>query len=147
MTEAKLQHELVMWFSRNYPSMRGLFFEVNNDTYNRNHAMKRKSMGMVKGVADMLLITDYADVAGIELKAPGTYHKTSHIKQQLYWGERLIKAGGFYIMSSDQIILKEFIASVIHNFPSASELQFAAMKDVREALFDADLKNKKSIKL
>ena len=114
MTESQLQHQLIMWFSQSYPQFNGLLFEVNNDTYNVNHAQHRRAMGMVRGVSDLLLVSPHTGViTAIELKAPGSKHKTEHIKRQLEWGETVINAGGNYIMSSDLYTLQTVIKMIV----------------------------------
>src|SRR6056297_498023 len=110
MTEQQLQHEIVMWFSQQYPQHRGLLFEINNDTQAMKQAMKRRAMGMIAGASDLGLINpNNGQFIGIELKAPGSRHKLKHIKQQVEWGQKLIDAGGMYVMTSQIENVRGFI--------------------------------------
>jgi hypothetical protein len=111
-SEKKLQAELVLWFGQTYPDFKKLFFEVNNDTYSDNHRFSRKAMGMVAGVADMLLISPFTGrVLGIELKAKDSKHPSVKIQNQLNWGDELIKTGNSYIMSCDIEEIKDIISA------------------------------------
>ena len=75
MTEKQLQAKLIINFGQKYPQHRELLFEVNNDTYSRNHAAARKAVGMVPGVSDLIVVTHYSGkILGIELKAVGSVH-------------------------------------------------------------------------
>lgn len=133
-TEAQLQHDVIVWFSQEYPDFRGLLFEVNNDTYNRNHAMKRRSLGMIKGVSDLVfIIPSNGHVAGIELKAPGTTHQMDHVKNQVSWGKTLIDNDGYFIISSSKEDVKYFITSLIEgDFHAAETIQNGWIKYVDE---------------
>src|SRR6056297_1637998 len=116
MTEQQLQHSIVMWFSQQYPQYRGLLFEINNDTQAMKQAMKRRAMGMIAGASDLGLINPWnGQFIGIELKAPGSRHKLDHIKQQVEWGQKLIDAGGIYLMSSEIETIKMFISDIIED--------------------------------
>ena len=123
MNEDQMQAYIVKWFSNTYPEFRGLLFEINNDTANVKHAMKRRAMGMISGVSDLLFISPQGRVVGIELKAPETRHKTTHIISQLAWGELVGEVGGLYIISAsiDEVIM--FINEIINfNFDLANKI-------------------------
>lgn len=101
-SENKTQHTFIMWFGQKYPEHRGLLFEVNNNVYSLHHASKRRSMGMVAGVADLILVLpNSGKIAGIELKAPGSTHNKDHIRQQVEWGKKVVDNGGFYYITSN----------------------------------------------
>lgn len=121
--EDKLQAEIVLWFGQTWPQYQQLFFEVYNNTTNIRHAMHRRSMGMRTGVADMPLIQPNTGIlCGIEFKAPGSTYSYSEIEHQINWGKSLIENGGYYIMSSDKILIKSFIEAIIINDIVAIEL-------------------------
>lgn len=114
MTESRLQHELVMWFGQKYPQYRNYLFMVHNENENFKQLNYRKSMGQIAGVSDLIFINpNNGTVSGIELKAPGSTHKTEHIKRQLAWGKSIIKAGGRYIITSNLEAVKFFITEQI----------------------------------
>ena len=96
-----------MWFSQKYPELYGCLWAVFNED-----SKHKKALGMHKGASDlMLMINGY--FAGIEVKAPASVHKRTHIEQQIEWGSNIIKHGGFYCMSSDIDIIKKFIETII----------------------------------
>lgn len=134
--EDKLQASIVMWFGQKWPEYQQLLFEVNNNPVNIKHAMHRRSMGMRAGVADLILIQpDYGVCCGIELKAPGSSYSYSEIEHQLKWGENSIDNGGYYIMSSDIELIKEFIEAVIDdNIFLIPECEILAKKHINDQL-------------
>ena len=120
MNEDQTQAHIIKWFSNTYPEFRGLLFEVNNDTKSIKHAMKRRAMGMISGVSDLLFITPQGRVAGIEIKAPETRHKTTHIINQLSWGNLVIETGGLYLISASIDEIMMFVNEIINfNFERA----------------------------
>lgn len=117
--EDRIQHEFIMWFGQTWPEYRQLMFEVNNDTHSAGQANYRKSKGMISGVSDLILILpNNGKVVAIELKAPGSVHKIDHIKNQLDWGNRVVKNGGFYFMTSQILVLQRHIHSLIYHTKS-----------------------------
>ncbi len=121
-TEAQLQYEIVVWFSQEFPDFRGLLFEVNNDTYNMKHAMKRRSMGMIKGISDLIfIIPNNGRIVGIELKANNSRHTKTHIQSQINWGKTLIENGGNYLITSSAGDVKTFINNLIRNYTEKVE--------------------------
>ena len=111
--EAKLKHNIVKWHSQTYPERHGALWEVNNDTHGMKQAMHRRAMGMISGVADLHIIAGGRSGA-IELKAPGSRHGTEHIRNQFTWGAVFAENGGWYIMSSDEIEIREFMQAFIN---------------------------------
>ena len=104
-----LQHKVVMNFSQCYPQHYGCLWAVFNED-----SKHKKALGMHSGASDLQFFI-FGIFGGIELKAPGSTHKTSHIKQQIEWGENLVKNGGYYLMSSNYNLINEFIESAIKN--------------------------------
>ncbi len=147
MTEQQLQHKLIMWFSQQYPQHRGLLFEINNDTEALKQAMKRRAMGMIAGASDLGFIDpNNGHFIGIELKAPESRHKLQHIKQQIEWGQKIIDAGGMYIMCSDLEDISDLILSIMKgNNRRAREIFDAYWNDVWEKIDEAQMKWKKSV--
>ncbi len=142
MKEKKLQYELVVWFSQEYPQLRGLFFEANNDTYNVKHAMKRRSMGMISGVSDLIFVMPKTSViVGIELKAPKSVHSKQHIQNQITWGEQIIANGGYYLITSSLTKAKNFIKWLINNHVGlAISCQDICLNFVKEQYYKKTIK-------
>lgn len=55
-TEEQLQREIVIWFNNQKRHARGLLFMVHNTPRNRIDGARLKSMGMVSGVSDLVLL-------------------------------------------------------------------------------------------
>lgn len=110
--EEKLQHEIVKFHSHRWPERHGMLFEVNNDTQGMKQAMHRRSMGMVSGAADLIMIHN-GTIAGIEVKAPGSRHNPDHIRNQIEWGHQLGANWGWYLISSDENKIKAFMCALV----------------------------------
>jgi len=116
MSEARIQHDLIMWFGQNYPQYRNLLFLVHNETMSKQQGTKLKSMGLIAGVSDLIFINPKGGKSvGIELKAPKSTHKKTHIQQQLFWGADLINAGSNYLITSNLLHAKKFIVALLQN--------------------------------
>jgi hypothetical protein len=143
MNENRLQFDLVMWFSNEYPELRGHLFEVYNNPANIKHALHRRGMGMIAGVSDLIFVVpDYAIIAGIEIKAPRSRHTKEHVKNQLEWGLKIIKTGGFYLIASNLQDCQGFIAALINkNTLKARKIEKQNLKYLQIQLKD----NNKSV--
>lgn len=142
MNENKIQHEVVKWFSQKYPQYRGLLFEVNNNPANVKHALKRRAMGMISGVSDLIfIIPRTGKVAGIEVKAPQSVHSKQHIENQMEWGRGVVGNRGFYLMQSDVNSIMNFIEClIIGDFNKARLICDYANSNIKNQM------NKKTIK-
>jgi hypothetical protein len=56
LTEARLQSECYMFFHNNYPHLRGLYFEIFNNSFSACSGAKHKAMGRIPGVGDSCLL-------------------------------------------------------------------------------------------
>ena len=56
MTENKLQQQIFTWHWNHFPKERGLLFMVHNSASNRIQGARLKSMGMLRGVSDMIYL-------------------------------------------------------------------------------------------
>lgn len=138
MLEAEIQHDLIMWFGQIWPNLRPLLFEVNNDTFSAKNAKYRKSKGMIAGVSDLVFIKYKA---GIELKAPGSNWPKSHIEKQLNWGHVLIENRGYYLITSDLGIAKNFLTClVLGKFDEAIEIQTDCLELVKKQFENKTIK-------
>jgi hypothetical protein len=98
-SEERLQQECFRWFWNTYPQYRGLLFHVpNGGTRNSREAAKLKTMGVVRGVSDFILLFDGTAYC-IELKRPDG--KGSQSKSQKGW-ESTVRDNGFryYVINS-----------------------------------------------
>lgn len=90
--EDKLQSDIVRKFSELYPERRGQLYHPANE---RNHIIQvfqAKGLGIVAGVADLIYINTYQDVA-TELKVHGRWHDREHIEKQVWWAKVWEKQG------------------------------------------------------
>ncbi len=114
--EDRFQHEFIMFFGQTWPEHRDRLFEVYNNPKNEAHGAYRKSMGMQKNVSDLVLQRpEFGTLVGIECKAPNSEWSRDKILNQFNWGLETIKQGGFYIMTSNMDLLKEFITAIMNN--------------------------------
>jgi len=68
MNEDQFQAATFMYLNNNYPELRGLLFHVPNEgAKSKFEGAKLKSMGVVAGVPDLILVSP---MCGIELKMP-----------------------------------------------------------------------------
>jgi len=67
--EEMLQSDCTQWFWNTYPSQRRMLFHVDNNSYNAVIGAKKKALGVVKGVSDLIFIVENR-VIFIEMKTP-----------------------------------------------------------------------------
>jgi hypothetical protein len=67
-TEARIQSECVQWLWNERPEMRGRLFEINNNPLNKIDGARRKAMGMIAGVSDLILLREGKTPICIEMK-------------------------------------------------------------------------------
>lgn len=115
MQENRFQHDFIMWFGQTWPEYRNLLFMVHNEAKSKKEASYLKSMGLISGASDLALIQpNHGHFCGLELKASGSIHSVDHIQNQINWGRKVIENNGFYLMSSDMGLLKEFITGLVN---------------------------------
>ena len=132
MDEKRLQYEFILWFGQTYPNYRRLLFLVNNDA-----RTARVELGMITGVSDLVFcIPNTAEFCGIELKVAETRHKVNHLRNQLSWGDLIIKNGGYYIMADNLDDIKTFITELLPNgnIERSIKLMHACNNSVKEKL-------------
>ena len=66
-SEEKLQAECFQWHWNTYPMERQMLFCVNNNSMNKIEGNKKKAVGVVAGISDLIFIGD-GEVVFIELK-------------------------------------------------------------------------------
>lgn len=84
--EEKLQSEIAVFFSQQFPKKYGKLFHVSNERNSQKQAYMAKAIGIVAGVADFIYISKKLKVA-TELKAVNSRHKISSIRKQIWWGK------------------------------------------------------------
>lgn len=142
MSEARNQHEVVVWFSQNYPEYYNHLWAINNDTH------YTKSVGLLPGVADLnLLVPRKGILCGIEIKYYKSYFPIHHIENQLEWGLNLITNGGLYLMSSDVKQIKEYITKIIEGDKSYELIQQRQFHVINNDIKEAKSKNQKTVRV
>ena len=114
-----------MAFSQKYPDRCGQLFAVNNEACSSKHAVKLKSIGVYKGVSDLIYYADGV-MCGIEVKKPDMRHAADHIRQQLEWGMTIQKAGGAYYIATS---VKGFM-SIIEGRPGCGVYTCLAINEL-----------------
>lgn len=64
--EEKLQAQCTQWFWNEFPSERRMLFHVDNNSYNKVIGAKKKALGVVQGVSDLVFVC--GTVIFIEIK-------------------------------------------------------------------------------
>jgi len=93
--EGKIQASIVKWFGETYPLDRGRFFSYFANPESKLQGGVMLSMGLVKGISDMLYVDSNGFLHGYECKSLGTYHDVSHLKHQAEWLLSIPKTGYF----------------------------------------------------
>jgi len=106
MTEDQLQRKCVLWFHTTYPLHRGMLFEINNKT---DKGANRRTLGLVPGASDLMLISPLGVPSALEVKVNGTRHNVAHLKKQVEWGKLVAENHGY---SSFIFTLEQFQAEV-----------------------------------
>ena len=92
-SENRIQQEIFTYHWNKYPEERGLLFMVHNAGSSRINGARLKSMGMVKGVSDMIYLKpNGSGPIFIEIKTPKGKQSTA----QLTWGHNIDKRGYDY---------------------------------------------------
>jgi len=139
MTEKQLQYQCVVWFGQNYPELQDMLFEINNSAVNVKHYSTRIAMGMTVGASDLMLWHKGVLIA-IELKAMGSTHQVSHIKNQLEFGKQVSDNYGFaFILNT----LEDFQFVVKLAFKNPVMLEFYQQKNCE--MVEKLMQNKKTI--
>lgn len=82
MSEKKLQSKMVLKFSQEFPNRFGDLIGTFNETINAAQGANMLSLGLVKGLSDLIYINKDKRFVGIEVKYPNTYHDLIHILEQ-----------------------------------------------------------------
>lgn len=93
--EHKLQAECVIAFSHKYPELRGFLFGNFSETRSPIEGAQKISLGLVRGVSDLIFVNIIREMIGIELKVIGSSHNRLHIIEQCHWLMKVPKVGWF----------------------------------------------------
>ena len=93
-SEDSLQAKIVRAFSDKYPERRGQLFLVDNNADNAATMGKKLTLGLIKGVSDLIL-SDNGNMVGIELKTLDSRHDAKHCIEQAEWIKNWCGRGGF----------------------------------------------------
>jgi len=94
MIEERLQSDIVVKFSQLYPKKRGQLFHPSNERNSTKQAFRAKAIGIVSGVADLILFDKIIGNVATELKCLDSRHKRKHIESQVAWGKIWESQGG-----------------------------------------------------
>lgn len=135
--EGKIQASIVSWFGQTYPERRGALIGYFANPESKVQGGVMLSMGLVKGVSDLIHIDDYSSITGIEVKSKGTYHEVDHLREQANWILGFCKDGCF-VDSLEQA--KNFILYGIHGTSPNKVLE--NLKDIKSKTILWDLAKK-----
>jgi len=105
INERQLQYEIISWYRKEFPSKKErLVATFNEITGGVKQAMQRRSLGLQKGLSDLLFFTDAGYVEFIELKFDGNRHNKAHLQSQVDFGVSMLSLGHrfFFVQSLDQ---------------------------------------------
>lgn len=73
MTEAQIQQSIFKWYHNNFclshHNPQNIIFSVANESSNVKEQMYKKSLGLIAGVSDLVIITE-SEVFFVEVKTP-----------------------------------------------------------------------------
>lgn len=86
---------MVIEFSQAHPELRGRLFGNFSETISASKGANMLSLGLVRGVSDLIFINDQFRIIGIEVKSPGTRHNAAHVLEQADWLDNCCFRGYF----------------------------------------------------
>ncbi len=108
MTEAQIQSACVIWLWNTHPKTRGMFFAVNNNASHVVKGLQNKSVGVVAGVSDTILLWNRTDYL-IEFKTPNGRQS----KHQMKWDHDVTGWGYDYFIVRSLEDFKKVIEGII----------------------------------
>ena len=93
--EDRLRAACVTGFSERYPENRGRLIGTFQEVSSVVEGTMKNSLGLVAGVPDLLWVMPGGLTVGIEMKYPGTSHKTEHLRRQAEWLIKIPVLGWF----------------------------------------------------
>lgn len=83
--EAKLQADIVVEFSQRFPSERGRLWGNFSTVESAIEGAQKNSVGLIRGLPDLMYLPPSCLLVGAELKYPGSYHDCDHLREQAEW--------------------------------------------------------------
>lgn len=114
--EDKLQSECFKWFWNSFPLWRRMLFHVDNNSYNAVIGARKKALGVVKGVSDMVLI-GWDHVYFLEFKTVIGRQK----QEQIEFEQRVKARGHEYIIIRSIEQFKRLIWTVTASTPNTGK--------------------------
>lgn len=89
-TEERLQHDIVMTFNMLRPNYRACLFHIDNNSSNIITGSRKKSLGVVPGVSDLVLLPPSGKIVLIELKT-----ETGALSKHQRWFRDIVVSLGY----------------------------------------------------
>lgn len=109
MTEQQLQAKCFLWFWNEFPSERGMLFHVDNNSANRIVGNQKRSLGVVKGVADFIFFLRDGRSVCIEMKIDGG----SQSEAQKEFENKLLDRRHLYFICYDFVGFQDLIYKLL----------------------------------
>lgn len=112
--ESRLQAECFSWFWNTYPEYRGLMFHVPSEG-NRSSRIdggRRKAMGIVAGVADLIFLLPRHGYHGLCIEMKTDIGKQSD--KQKEWQKKVTDQGYDYIVIRSLEVFKIYLTEYIY---------------------------------
>ena len=106
--EEILQAECYKWFHNAYPASRRMLFHVDNNSYNKVIGARKKALGVVKGVSDLIFIVENA-VFFLELKVDGN----TQSDEQIDFMDKVMERNHEYVVIRSFDQFKSLINSIL----------------------------------
>ena len=106
--EERMQSECFRWFWNEYPSLRRMLFHVDNNSWNQIIGARKKALGVVAGVSDMIFIVESA-VWFLEAKTEDGVQS----QEQIDFMEKVMMRGHQYRIFRNLQQFKDIIWSII----------------------------------
>jgi len=106
-TEARIQQECFLWFHNNHPHLRGLLFQVNNNSNDKVKGAIQKALGRVAGVSDMIFLSPKNGAVMLEFKTP----TGKQSKNQKIWEKKVKEFNYSYYLVNSLELFKTIIIS------------------------------------
>lgn len=84
-SEGQLQAACVQYIKNYHPHLRRNLFATFQETDNKLQGGLRLSLGLTRGVSDILFCDSEKRLWGLELKLPTTPHSVNHLQEQAEW--------------------------------------------------------------
>lgn len=94
-SEGQLQAACIQYIKNYHPHLRQNLFATFQETDNKLQGGLRLSLGLTRGVGDILFCDEQKRLWSIEMKLPVTSHSVNHLREQAEWGLQVPYRGYF----------------------------------------------------